>query len=196
MLTADAEMKKAMAQLKEEMDGNHLGHRAALKNLATAYKDIQASLAGHNPDLKKALRDAIILIGVSISGHSRDPLLSVLKEAELKLDANLRSQMLNAYHHIFRDVPPAFKSVSDQRAGWRGKRRRKRHQAPEEALDGNRTAGATADSAYQYKLQVAIHNTSGMFSRIRVALDDALVTHSLGAAIEQITSNRNPPTHL
>ena len=62
LLTADAEMKKAMAELKEEMDGNHLGHQGALKNLAKAYKDIQSSLAGHNPDLKNALRDAIVLI--------------------------------------------------------------------------------------------------------------------------------------
>ena len=134
LLTADAEMKKkAMAELKEEMDGNHLGHQDALKKLATTYKDIQSSLARHNLDLKSALRDAIVLIAVSISGHSRPMLVSVI-DAELKLDANLRSQMLNAYHHIFRDRPPAFKSVADQRAGWRGKRRRKRRQAPEDAL--------------------------------------------------------------
>ena len=141
LLTADAEMKKkAMAELKEELDGNHLGHQDALKKLGTTYKDIQSSLARHNLDLKSALRDAIVLIAVSISGHSRPMLVSVI-DADLKMDPNLRSQILNAYHHIF-PTPDAFKSVSDQRAGWRGKRLRKRRQAPEDALAAEETSEA------------------------------------------------------
>merc|ERR1719265_2625531 len=40
---ADEKIKKAMSELKDEMNGKHEGHADMMKNLATAHKDLQAN---------------------------------------------------------------------------------------------------------------------------------------------------------
>ena len=114
MVHAHGKLQEASRLLEEENAIEKL--KPALLTLEMYWRHLQCSQGTVTPKLKYSVRDAMTLIAVSISGHNRDEFLKVMKSAGFDVeDANVRAQILQSYHEVFRDVEGAFKKLNRNR---------------------------------------------------------------------------------
>ena len=114
MIFAHGRLQEASRLLEDENAIEKL--KPVLLHLAMSWQYLQRTQGTARPKLKNSVRDAMTLIAVSISGHNRDELLKVMKSAGFNVeDANVKAQICQSYHEVFRDVEGAFKKLNRSR---------------------------------------------------------------------------------
>ena len=108
-------LQAASALLEDEHADEEF--EAILMFLALTWRHMQGTRGTRSSKLRNALRDAMIFIGVGISGHHREQLMTVLSSSGLHMDANMTSQMWKAYHDIFRETTGSLNAKNRPRKG-------------------------------------------------------------------------------
>ena len=116
--TADSKMKDVIAELKVSHQRRwvikRVGLQDALKNLAVAYRACVETEAKGNRHLVNHVRDAIVYVAVSISGHSKPDLMDTIHSV-FEVDRDLKSNILLSYHKIMTDESHKFQSKAGRK---------------------------------------------------------------------------------
>ena len=126
-----AEMKKAMDELKTNIDGDKKVFHNALQHLTKALDLVANERQDIWKQTKVLLIDALILVAAAICGSikPRSRLLSIL-EKDIQIDKDLKSRFCLSYHKcFFGTIAGAEASKADITAGNRCKRQRKKPQS-------------------------------------------------------------------